>query len=163
MMIGIVAFWFGSSAAADDKMQPNSEPVSLAGRWIGTYGHGGFSDERGCGTEGCKLAYDMVACKDGWCGIALKADMSCGDVSLHLTTDAPGGNRAFDGKLELTKGAAPFFVQAWRSTKEESREAQLHLVGSTEPKLLVFRRSFPFEARLTRNSDAMCRLPRATS
>lgn len=163
MTTGMVAFRFGGSAAANEIVRANSEPISLAGRWIGTYGRGGFSDERGCGTQGCKFAYDIVACKDGWCGILLKPEMSCGDVGLHLTAEAAEGNRAFDGRLEITKGAAPFFVQAWRSVKEESRETQLHLVGSTEPKLLLFRRSFPFEARLTRSGEALCPLPQTTS
>jgi len=163
MVIAAIAFRFGGSAAAGEQTANDAAPVSLAGRWLGTYGHGGFSNEHDCGRDGCQLAYDIVACQDGWCGIALKDDKSCGDVSLHLSSDPHAGKLGFNGKLEVTKGAAPYFVQAWSSGKEESAGPQLHLVGSTEPKLLLFRRSYPFEAHLVRNGEARCPLPKATS
>lgn len=165
MVIAAIAFRFGGSAAAGEQSATANDaaPVSLAGRWLGTYGHGGFSDEHDCGRDGCQLAYDIVACQDGWCGIALKDDKSCGDVSLRLSSDPQSGKLGFNGKLEVTKGAAPYFVQAWSSGKEESTGPQLHLVGSTEPELLLFRRSYPFEAHLVRNGEARCPLPKATS
>ena len=164
MVVAAIAFWFGGSAAAGEQNAANdAAPVSLAGRWLGTYGHGGSSKEHDCGRDDCQLAYDIVACQDGWCGITLKADKSCGDVSLRLASDPQAGKLGFNGKLEISKGAAPYFVQAWSGGNEESAHQQLRLVGSTEPKLLLFRRSYPFEAHLVRSGEARCPFPKATS
>jgi hypothetical protein len=139
-------------------------PVSLAGRWTGHYyGYGRAGDEQGCGDEGCGMTYDIVACKEGWCGIAVKDDKSCGAVGVHLATDTSDGDSAFKGKLELAKGAAPYAVKAWYQADKDSNTVQLHFLGDTGPELLMFRRSYPFEANLARSGDATCTLDKATS
>ncbi|WP_291160237.1 hypothetical protein [Hyphomicrobium sp.] len=163
----IFVFGFGGSAAAGDETSAKVEeiaPVSLAGRWTGHYyGYGRNGDAQDCGEDGCALTYDIVACKDGWCGIAIKDDNSCGDVAVHLASDASQGEAAFKGKLELAKGAAPYAIEAWYRTDEESKIGQLHLLGDTGPELLLFRRSYPFEANFARTGDATCKAEKTTS
>jgi hypothetical protein len=162
----IIAVGFGGSAAAEDnatKVAP-AAAVSLAGRWTGHYyGYGRAGEERGCGDEGCGLTYDIVACKQGWCGIAVKNDKSCGAIGVHLAADAKDGENVFKGKLELAKGAAPYAVEAWISPDKDSKVVQMHFLGDTGPELLMFRRSYPFEANLARIGDATCTLDKATS
>ena len=165
---GIMTLGFGGSAAADEavatKAGESAVPVSLAGRWVGRYyGYGRGKDVQDCGADGCGLTYDIVACKEGWCGIAIKDDKSCGAVAVHLAADAKEGDAAFKGKLELAKGAAPYTVEAWYSADAETKAVQLHLLGDTGPELMLFRRSFPLEATFERAGDATCNIDKATS
>ena len=158
---------YGGSAAAAGNVPQVGEtragsPV-IAGRWSGSYyGYGRRGGEAGCSNESCELTYDIVACKDGWCGIAVKADKSCGAVGLHLAADPAQRSPAFKGKLEVAKGSAPYTVEAW-FTKDEATPPRLHLLGDTGPELVLMRRSFPFEAQLARVGDAACTLNKATS
>jgi hypothetical protein len=103
VIANIIVFGFGGSAAAADEAATKVEeiaPVSLAGRWTGHYyGYGRSGGAQDCGDNGCALTYDIVACKDGWCGIAIKDDNSCGEVAVHLAIDAKQGDGAFKGKL----------------------------------------------------------------
>lgn len=162
-----MAVGFGGSAAADDSSSAKVAaiaPISLAGRWTGRYyGYGRPGDAQGCSDDGCGLTYDIVACKEGWCGIAVKDDKSCGAVGVHLASDAKEGDSAFKGKLELVKGAAPYAVEAWFGAAKADDVAQLHFLGDTGPELMLFRRSYPFEANLARAGDATCTLDKATS
>ena len=164
---GIIASSFGGSAAADDVAHMNSadaKPVVLAGRWSGQYyGYGRQGEDRAhCGSNGCVLTYDIVACKDGWCGIAVNADKSCGAIGVRLAADAKSeGGIEFNGKLELAKGSAPYSVKAWYRSEDSS--ASLHFLGDTGPELRLMRRSFPFEANLARSGEAICTLEKATS
>jgi hypothetical protein len=162
-----MAVGFGGSAAADDSSSAKVAaiaPISLAGRWTGRYyGYGRPGDAQGCSDDGCGLTYDIVACKEGWCGIAVKDDKSCGAVGVHLASDAKEGDSAFKGKLELAKGAAPYAVEAWFGADKDSNTVQLHFLGDTGSELRMFRRSYPFEANLARAGDATCTLDKATS
>ena len=163
----IMVCGLGGSAAAGDEAATKTEaaaPVSLAGRWSGSYyGYGRSKAAQDCGDGGCSLTYDFVACNDGWCGIAINDDKTCGAVAVHFAVDAEQGAGSFKGKLELAKGAAPYAVAAWYSTDEESGTRELHLVGDTGSELLLFRRSYPFEANLARTGDATCKAEKPTS
>lgn len=165
---GIIASSFGGSAAAGDNPEIKTaalQPVSLAGRWSGShYGYGRGADRESCSAEGCKLTYDIVACKQGWCGIAVNDDKTCGAIGVRLTADtkSPEPN-TFDGKLELAKGSAAYTVKAWFYADKDSGTVQIRLLGDTGPELLLMRRSFPFEADLARTGDATCTLDKATS
>ena len=165
--MSIIAGGFGGSAAAEET--PAAKPgeivhLSLAGRWVGRYyGYGRNKDAQDCGAGGCNLTYDIVACKEGWCGIAIKDDNSCGAVTVHLAANNEPGKTEFKGKLELAKGAAPYSVAAWYSADPESKIGELHLIGDTGPELMLFRRSFPLEANFTRAGDATCKIDNATS
>ncbi|AGK57746.1 hypothetical protein HYPDE_30358 [Hyphomicrobium denitrificans 1NES1] len=165
MAPAIIDSSFGRSAAAETAGEAKSTPgapISLAGRWSGKrYGYGRSKAESDCGS-GCTLAYDFVACKEGWCGIAVKDDKTCGAIGVRLASNASGtGGGAFKGQLVLAKGSAPYAVEAWYRTDDEI--AKLHFLGDTGPELRIMRRSFPFEADLARTGDAVCTLEKATS
>lgn len=166
MTVSIIAVRFGGFAAAGEESATATDaaPPSLAGRWIGkNYGFSRADDEKGCDDDGCRLAYDIVACKDGWCGITLNADNSCGDVGLHLAADTESDRHVFKGRVELAKRTAPYSVQVWLNSDKDASLPELHLIGATDLKFLLMRRSFPFEARLARSGDAVCALPKTTS
>jgi hypothetical protein len=166
IVAGIIAASFGRSEAAEatTAVALAQPPIVLAGRWSGRYyGYGRHESRTDCADTGCTLTYDIVACKDGWCGIAVKDDKTCGPVGVRLTADeAKEGGSAFKGKLELAKGSAPYTVEAWYRS-EEGGASNLHFLGDTGPELLLMRRSFPFEADLARTGDATCTLDKATS
>ena len=167
MLYGVMDLRLGVSAAAAESStteEAHAVPISLGGRWAGQYyGYGSGGDDGRCGDTGCRLTYDVVACKEGWCGIAVKDDKTCGTAGLHLAVEPAAGDHVFKGRLELAKGAAPYAVQAWYDADKETGVAQLHFVGNTGSELLMFRRSYPFEANLTRTGDAACTLEKATS
>jgi len=179
----------GFSAAAGDaaaSKPADGSAIVLAGRWSGPrYGFGvrkirppkadgavstGESSAENCGGQACTLTYDIVACGDGWCGIAVSDATPCGPIGLRMTADT-GHNRrnAFTGKLELAKGSAPYAIEAWYAPADDGQAgggrdaARLSFVGDTGGELLMMRRSFPFQAELTRISDAQCTLEKATS
>lgn len=185
IVLASFALSHGFSAAAGDEPGAKSEdgtPIVLAGRWTGPrYGFGvrkirpvkteadeASSDD--CGGKACTLTYDIVACGDGWCGIAVSDAAPCGAIGLRMTADASHNRRnAFAGKLELAKGSAPYTIEAWYAPADDGengagRDApRLSFVGDTGGELLMMRRSFPFQAELTRISDAQCTLEKATS
>lgn len=190
LMTAMLAAPDGFSAAAGDKTadaasdatakSPGTAPIVLAGRWSGPRhgyamrrpvgGQDSKSDDSGCKGNQCTLTYDIVACPDGWCGIAVSDATPCGAIGVRMKPDTgPNRRNAFAGKLELAKGSAPYTVEAWYSapgsTAGEGRElARLHFVGDTgDGGMLMMRRSFPFQAELTRISDAKCTLEQATS
>jgi hypothetical protein len=167
MAANIVAFRLGGSAAAEDSHAEKAldlNPVSLAGRWSGSYyGYARGGEGQDCSEADCKLTYDIVACKEGWCGIAVKSGSSCGAVALHLTAEPKTGDHMMRGSLEIAKGAAPYAVAAWRNVDKDTGVIDLHFIGNTGAELLLFRRSYPFEASLTRSGDAVCTLDKTTS
>ncbi len=171
IMAGIMAPSFGGSAAAGDAVDAKAapavaKPIVLAGRWSGEhygYGRAGVGDGN-CGENGCSLTYDFVACKEGWCGIVVNDDKSCGAVRVRLSADVEKqgpDELAFKGKLELAKGTAPYTVEAW--FRNDDDKPTMRLLGDTGGELLLFRRSYPLEANFERIGEAICTLDKATS
>jgi hypothetical protein len=161
-----IALGYGGSTAAsagDGGAAAALKDQSLAGRWTGhSYGYGRQAGGD-CGDDGCNLTYDIVACKDGWCGIRVTDGKTCGAVGLHLAVNtSPQPGAGFKGKLELAKGSAPYTVGAWYDASEDGGP-HLHFLGDTGPELILMRRSFPFEADLARTGDPVCKLDKATS
>jgi hypothetical protein len=165
----------GGKAAAVEAVPINLAPLNLAGRWKGPrYAHNMRApDPANCGGKPCELTYDIVACPDGWCGIAVSDAAPCGPIAVHLKPDttAKRPNR-FNGHLELAKDTAPYTVEAWFSAADPRAGegsgtlnlAHLHFVGDTgDGGMLMMRRSFPFQAELARIGDAQCTLEKATS
>ena len=167
MAVSMIASRLGGSAAAEEAITkaPDLKPISLAGRWTGQYyGFGHSGEDTDCSDSGCKLTYDIVACKEGWCGISVQADNSCGAKALHLSANPQqDGGPMFQGRLEIAKGAAPYAVGTWPSVDKDTGAVSLHLIGNTGAELLLFRRSYPFDATLTRSGDAVCTLDKTTS
>ena len=173
MAITIIAVPHGFSAAAGETLKvkaADTAPITLAGRWSGPrYAYNlRAPGAQNCGGKACTLTYDIVACPEGWCGIAVTDDKPCGAIALHLKSEVkPNGHEAFMGKLELAKGSAPYVVEAWynpagKTAGEGRDQAHLNMVGDTG-EMLMMRRSFPFQAELARTGDAQCTLEKATS
>lgn len=162
----IVPSFVGSAAADDSASKVATAAISLAGRWSGQHlGYGRAGDSGACanGDSGCTLTYDFVACNEGWCGIAVKDDKTCGAIGVRLAANSEikKGASAFKGQLVITKGSAPYAVEAWY--RVEGGSAKLLLIGDTGPELRIMRRSFPFEAELARTGDATCTLEKASA
>ena len=152
-------------------------PINLAGRWSGHHYANTMRAPIKVGETGSAVAapklntltYDIVACGDAWCGIAVTDETTCGAIALKLDRDPKSGRgNAFSGKLELAKGSAPYVVEAWYSAPnskagEGSDKAHLNFVGDTGGELLMMRRSFPFQAEMARVSEPVCTLEKATS
>jgi hypothetical protein len=165
------AIWAGPKPPA------NLSPANLAGRWTGhQFGNTLRVPMKGERMDTAKapkpmtLTYDIVACGDGWCGIAVTDETACGAVAVKLKPDTTKNRRnAFSGHLELAKGAAPYVVEAWYQAPEdkpadaEAKTAHLNFIGDTGTELLLMRRSFPFQAELARTGDAVCTLEKAVS
>jgi hypothetical protein len=109
-----------------------------------------------CGEKGCTLTLDIVACGDGWCGITVDDQGACGAKSMQLSP-MPEEPNGFLGRLSLAAGADDYAVQViWRDP-EPGQPAVLYISGNTGPEFMMFRRSFPLEARLARSGDVVCK------
>lgn len=173
MALGLASSCGAIAADTSDSVKSaTATPINLAGRWTGR--HYGFASKRILkGEEAAParstLTYDIVACGDDWCGIRVTDETPCGAVTLKMARDPKSGRgNAFNGKLELAKGSAPYVVEAWYSapdTKagEGSDKAHLNFVGDTGGELLMMRRSFPFQAEIARVGEPVCTLEKATS
>lgn len=140
--------------------------IDLAGRWRGEHSNHGIrvpSDR--CSGGSCNLVYDIVACKQGWCGTRVLADGKCGTATMTLSTqkaDAP--TLVLEGQLYLSADASPYAVRAWYNAgSEKEKSEQISMIGDTGGELMMFRRSFPFHARLVRAGVAACGLKNPVS
>jgi hypothetical protein len=135
----------------------------LAGRWVNA-----LTDARqGCGDAGCQLAYDLVPCGNGWCGIEVKVDKTCGRTAMRL--DAGASHRSdmtFTGSYERVAGTQPYTIKAQLYAPLPSTtpaRLMLFVEGSTDGTFQPFRRMYPMQMRLTRVGDAACRGEAKTS
>ena len=179
VMSSTVAFSYGVIAADEQPAVEKAElvPINLAGRWSGNHYANTMRAPIRIGKPSPgevapklnTLTYDIVACGDEWCGIAVTDAKTCGAVALKMKRDTATNRRnAFTGKLELAKGSAPYVIEAWYSapdTKsgEGSAKAHLNFVGDTGGELLMMRRSFPFQAEMARMGEPTCTMEKATS
>ncbi len=173
VMSATFAASYGVFAADDKPIAGEAAPVAvnLAGRWTGHQYR--FMSKRvdigGAPPKPNSLTFDIVACGEAWCGIAVSAEATCGAVALKMARDPKSGRgNAFSGKLELAKGSAPYVIEAWYSAPnlkagEGSDNPHLHFVGDTGGELLMMRRSFPFQAEMARVGEPVCTLEKATS
>lgn len=168
-----IAIAHGVSWAGPAELTADLSPADLSGRWTGPrHGYGALSAKAGdCGGKPCAMTYDIVRCDGGWCGIAVTDDSKCGAIGLKLTVSSePDRPNSFDGRLELAKGSAPFVLKAWYRPGQpadaeggQGTPPNLGMIGDTGTELLMMRRSFPFQANLSRTGDAVCTLEKATS
>lgn len=182
MGLGLASSYGVIAAEPDAKVkQAEIVPINLAGRWIGNHYANtmrapiriGDPSPAAVTPKLNTLTYDIVACGEEWCGIAVTDETTCGAVALKMKRDTAKNRRnAFTGKLEIAKGAAPYVIEAWYSapdtktgTKagEGSELAHLNFVGDTGGELLMMRRSFPFQAEMARVGEPTCTLEKATS
>lgn len=169
MAITCGAVWAGDRAA--DPLPAVHAAVQTAmlgdisGRWTGKP-HALRADPGRCGPEGCTLTLDIVACVGGWCGREIANGSTCGGETLSLQqrkgeSGTPGPY--YDGKLSLASGSDPYVVEAHHRPAQGGQTAILTFVGDTGPELMLFRRSFPFNATLTRVADAICKAEKPVS
>ena len=154
---------FGAEGKSRNQKAPSHKavvaiaPAEIAGRWTGNYyGHG--SHHGNCADSGCTMTLDISACATGWCGVRVNPDGGCGGVAMNVTTaEARANAQTFTGKLDLVPGADAYSIQAtlWKSEDEPAKRF-VNMIGDTGPELRFMRRSFPFEAALSRSGDATC-------
>ncbi len=135
--------------------------TDIGGRWSGKP-RILSADASRCGPEGCTLTLDIVACAEGWCGIDVTKDQTCGGKALQLTP-MKDERLGFTGKLTLADGTQAYVVETVLREGENGQPPRLNFVGDTGPELMIFRRSFPFSAQLARTGDAVCKLDKPVS
>ena len=147
----------GSRKAEAHRAEVAIAPAEIAGRWTGHYyGHGSHRTE--CAGSSCTITLDISACATGWCGVRVKDDGGCGGIAMTvITAEARPNAQKFTGKLDLVPGADPYAIEAtlWKSGEEQPKRF-INMIGDTGPELRFMRRSFPFEAALSRSGDATC-------
>ena len=129
--------------------------ASIVGRWQGPTWAG----------EGeVPLTLDIVACGQGWCGVRVAANDTCGGTALKVNAGIVEENNAqFEGTLELAAGTEPYTVQLWVVPPSESGQLTMQITGDTGGQYRAYRRSFPFEAQMARITDAVCHAPATVS
>lgn len=164
VMPGRLAGAFACLMAAALPASAEPEDSDIAGRWITT----GAEAEETCGYAGCELTYDVAPCGNGWCGIEVKADNTCGRTALRL--DAGASTQygiTFLGSYERAPATQPYNIRA-RLIAQPRATAQgrlmlLHVQGTTEGKFEPFQRFYPTKMVMTRAGDAVCRPETKTS
>lgn len=108
-ILAALAAAFGCLMAAASPASAEVRPSDLAGRWV-TY----VADPKvPCTHPACRLAYDLVPCGEGWCGIEVKEDKSCGRTAMRLDAGAPAQSGVtFSGRYERAESTQPYTVRA---------------------------------------------------
>lgn len=141
---------------------------AVAGRWHNDRVWMLAKAKTDCDKGQCGLTLDIVACGDGWCGIEVGPDNSCGATALKFETAKTKETEAkdavlFGGTLELARGTEPYVVEAYMRPAADEAPAELSITGDTGGEFRVFRRSFPFHATLARTGEAVCKLDKPVS
>jgi hypothetical protein len=149
------------AAAAASAAKPASSEI--AGRWQGpNYRMAALAPD--CGEGKCKLTLDIVRCAEGWCGIEVGDDNSCGATALKMDAGEKGtGSTVFKGRLALAQGTEPYVIQAYLIPASDDDSERLEFEGDTGGEFRAFRRSFPFSAHLVRAGEAHCRSEKPVS
>jgi hypothetical protein len=135
---------------------PDVQPSDISGRWSRA-----ISDaKRPCNDVSCHVAYDIVRCGEGWCGVEVKDGKECGRVAIRLDAGAaqPFGVE-FSGRYEKAEGSEPYTVKANLHSGDPQQVGRfiISMVGYTGGNLQPWRRTFPLQLMLVRNGDAICR------
>ena len=132
-------------------------PSDLAGRWVSSKA----GTKEACGDAGCQLAYDLVPCGTGWCGIEVKDGKACGRTALRLDAGASAQvGIDFSGSFERVAATQPYIVKARLYAQPRGAtpvRLMLFVQGSTDGNFQPFRRTYPMQMLLTRSGDAVCR------
>jgi hypothetical protein len=135
--------------------------ANIAGRWQG---------ESYARDTGGPLTLDIVACGSGWCGVKVEVGDKCGGTALKIDSGAAEAGSdyiQFKGTLELAPGTEPYVVQTSlfvpAPDSPSGAALTLQITGDTGGEFRAYRRSFPFEAQMTRIKDAVCHAPQTVS
>ena len=146
--------------ATFEAMAISLSPTHITGRWRGHH----FSPGK-CADKGCNLAFDIVPCGQGWCGIALGKNDACGAATLTLNagTAKNEAELRFEGKLTLAEGSEPYGVRVDLDPSDPPGDLLLNFVGASEAHFALLDRDFPFSALLVRAGDAVCKADKSVS
>jgi hypothetical protein len=123
--------------------------ATIVGRWQGP----SWVDESG----EAPLTLDIVACGQGWCGVRVAANDTCGGTALKVNAGIVEENNAqFEGTLELAVGTEPYTIHATIFPPQPDGKLTMQVTGDTGGQFRAYRRSFPFEAQLARVQDPVC-------
>lgn len=122
-------------------------PEAINGRWV--------SQER-------KLTLDISRCGEGWCGVEVRSDASCGRTQLHVAIEKKdverrpiGDEVLFGGRLDLAANTLPYVVQAALSQDEAG--LRLFVRGHTGGIFSAMRRTYDFNGLFVRTGEPTCR------
>ncbi len=131
--------------------------ADLSGRWSGQSFR--CVKTTASGGNGCQITLDISRCGEAWCGLRVTdADgKRCGGEAMRLEANPEAKGPVFQGRLTLAEGSEPYVIEARLRQAAGEAAVTLDIIGDTGPELRYFRRSFPFEAMLTRSGDAVCK------
>ena len=133
--------------------------ANIAGRWQG--------DSWASEASG-PLTLDIVACGEGWCGIKVEVNDTCGGTALKIDAGVMQDDYVqFTGTLQLASSTEPYVVHTsiFTPTPDDppGTPLKLQITGDTGGQFRAYRRSFPFEAQMVRIKDAVCHAPQTVS
>lgn len=154
------------SAASPAAAESEITAAHLAGRWVVAPGLAG----KACTEPGCRAAYDLVPCGDGWCGIEVKDGATCGRTAFRLTAITPSTSARygveFAGSFERAEGTQPYVVRANlfanATPQQPAPPMRLSVRGNTGGDFQPFRRTYPLHMVLSRDGDALCAQPKVS-
>jgi len=157
VMQASLAAAFGCAMAAAQPAFAELKASDLAGRWVNTLADA----KEACGEAACERAYDLVPCGNGWCGIEVKDDKTCGRTALRLNAGVAAKlGLTFWGSYEQAEGTQPYTIKAtlyMAARPAAPGRLDLFVQGSTDGTFQPFRRTYPMQMLLTRAGDAACR------
>lgn len=111
-------------------------------------------------------ALDIARCGDGWCGVRLNADASCGAVVLRLqqmATAGAGSSVTLSGHLDLQPDFEPYAVSIVLDATGNAAPETLSLLGNPSVAPSLFTRTLAFSDLLVRSGPAICKAEPKTS
>lgn len=101
------------------------------------------------------LTLDIESCGSRWCGVQVIDGAQCGATVLQLDVVPDEHGIEFTGRLELASATQPYAVRA-SLVRQPDGPLTLHMIGNSGPELELFRRTFPFNARMVRLGEPAC-------
>lgn len=104
----------------------------------------------------CHVAYDLVPCGNGWCGIEVKNGGDCGRVVFRVNAGAvKGAGMEFTGQFEKAGGVPPNDVRIFLQDAPDSRR---RIVFRSDPGVMeTIRRTFSLNMVLVREGEPVCK------
>jgi hypothetical protein len=128
-----------------------AEPAPLkradfGGRWV---------------SKEASLTLDITRCGEGWCGVLVTNNKSCGHTALRVAESPQDAvhqtdkTRELVGRLQLAANTEPYGVRT-ALTRDDGGAMALRIAGHTGGIFSAFRRSYDYNQLLVREGDAAC-------
>jgi hypothetical protein len=135
------------------------DPMDIAGRWRGE----NYSPIK-CTEEACKMTFDIVACGQGWCGVVVGENDTCGTTALTLGAGSSlNGEMQYQGHLNFEPEARPYVVRVELVPHRDNGTIMLYILGASKSEFPALSRDYPFNAMLVRAGDAVCKADKPVS